>query len=456
MPIDKYKIPILPRKLRIVYGSAIILTAVLFVFCASCLPFFFESSSILYKFGFEKAALRGGKILGLITGCLIVFQVILIARIKVLDRIFALNNLMSFHRISGILILSLAAIHPVLILASEKMWFIPVKMRYWPEFAGVFLALLIFGLVIVALFRKNFRVPFHWWRRLHQWGAYAVLLMLFIHVLFVSDTFSQDLPQTGVLLLAGICAALFLWVGLKRLGIGRYRFAVISVLPAGKDAWCIRLKPNSGTDFKYAPGQFGFFSFKSEKVSSEEHPFTLSSSPKQSDHIEIIVRESGDWTSRIMKLHPGDGCRVEGPFGLFTNLAHEGENDLVMVAGGIGITPILSMLRYRMEIGNPSENDVKITLIWSNKTRDHLIFSQDFDDMATRLKQFKIIHVFTRVPGAKNQRIDQSGLKQLLANPTPNAHIYICGPPLMMKDMINAFKKQGIGSSHLHVEQFKL
>ncbi len=277
---------LLPPVVRQLYGTMAISGFLLILAGAISIPFYFESSSMLYKFGADKTLLRSGKVIGLIVACLVILQSVLSARFKFLDRIFALNNLMNLHQFIGIAIAGCALIHPVLIFLPEDMTTIPLSIRYWPEFVGVFLLAMILGIAMIANFRMKIGLSFDRWRIMHQWATFTVYIALFVHILFVSETFEKGLPRAIVYSIMGIYALVFVRVRLKPFMARKNPFSVLSIELAGQDAFCLKIASHSGKPFSFIPGQFGFISFKSENISSEAHPFTIASTPSRPENLE--------------------------------------------------------------------------------------------------------------------------------------------------------------------------
>lgn len=441
-------------KIRIALGGMCIFLVLFILAGAWTIPFLFESSSILYKFGIEKTFLRTGKVLGVTAAVLVFFQVLLVSRLKFLDRIFSLNRIVTFHRMNGIAIAFLAIVHPILIIAAQNFALFPFEKRYWPEFLGVGVLIFILVVVTTANWRLMFNIAYDKWLRFHRLVTLAAIALMTTHILFVSETFKSGLPHTLVLVAAGINLMLISRLWFRRFFPVKRRFVVSNVEPAGKDAYSVNVQPYAGQVFDYIPGQFSFITPVSVNVPKEEHPFTISSTPSRPDALQFVIRSLGDWTSKISSLKPGETVFIDGPYGLFSHMVSSKNEAIIMIAGGIGITPMLSMLRYMADVDDPR----KILLIWSNKTKEHIVFPEEFKNLKYRLQHFNIIHIITHGSGSENDigRLDQTKLEKMLKGWSRKSDVFVCGPFEMMKDMTRAVKKIGFSSARVYKEEFKL
>ena len=444
----------LSKKQRLGFGFLTGLVLLLVLTGAASIPFIYESSSILYKFGLNRVLLLTGQVMGLVAGCLLLIQVVLAARLKSLDRIFGLDRLFTYHRLSGIIIAALVMLHPTTIFISDDRIFIPLQWRYWPEFVGLFLTLLIVPMVVASHWRVGLRIAFQRWWPLHRSAAILAIAALGVHVLSVNDTFEQKLPRMLAIFTLVLCVLLFLWIRSRPLRNRRRPYLVSAVEPAGADALRLEVVAAGCNLPAYLPGQFGFITISSDHVSNEEHPFTIASSPTGPEALEFIVRTSGDWTAQLKNLQPGDRVLTDGPFGLFSHLRVSEHKEIIMIAGGIGITPMLSMLRYMAEI----DDQRNITLIWSNQTPDHIVLPDAFENLAAQLKRLHIVHVMTRASqySGERGRLDQSKLKRLLSGCSRSAGVLVCGPDEMMKDVHPHLLSLGFQRRMIFMERFSL
>ena len=445
---------VLTLRLRILFGGACILLILLIVAGAWAIPFVFESPSIYYKFGTGKTLLRSGQILGVTVAVLVFLQVLLASRVKFLDLIFSLNRIYGFHRINGIVIASLALFHPILIIASDNFTFFPFEKRYWPQFLGIGVLTLFLIIVTTANWRLFFGFAFHNWLRFHRFGAVTIIPLMFIHILFVSGTFKSGFPHTLVFFVFGLICLLLLRIWYRRFFTGKKRFSVANVEPAGRDAYAVGVSAHGGRNLDYMPGQFVFITPVSAEVPKEEHPFTIASTPSRPPVLQFVIRAVGDWTDKINRLKPGESVFIDGPYGRFSHMTLSENEPMVMIAGGIGITPMLSMLRYMADVGDRRE----ILLIWSNKTTEHIVFPEEFKNLENRLRHFRVIHVITRdrEDDYESGRLNQIKLEKMLNGWSRQSKVFICGPFEMMKDIIRALKKIGFSSAGVYKEKFKL
>ena len=202
------------------------------------------------------------------------------------------------------------------------------------------------------------------------------------------------------------------------------------------------------------PGQFGFITPMSSHVPREEHPFTIASSPTQPKALEFIVRTTGDWTAQLKNLQPKESVLIDGPFGLFSHLQVTGQQEIIMIAGGIGITPMLSMLRYMADV----HDERKITLLWSNQTPHRLVYPNEIQEINAQLKGLRVVHLITRTPKYKSDigRLDSMRLNSLLTDCSRTSAVFVCGPYKMMTAVHAGLVSLGFQRRMIFMEQFRL
>ena len=444
---------ILPTGTRYTVAAVMILILILLLAAALTIPHLFESPSMWYKFGLDKTSLRVGKMLGLASGVLIFVQLVLAARFKFLDRVFSMPALIRQHRFHAWGIAIMALMHPVLVLYSEKKWMIPLEMRYWPEWVGVGLLVMILLLLVFSQWRQRMGIAFHLWMPMHRIGGLLIAALLVVHVLYVSESFTDNVIPTMAVIAAAIgFGIVWLW---GRSGWMRARlspYAVTTVEASSVDSTSITLRPLSKKEMTFVPGQFAVVSFQSPGISSEPHPFTLSSSPGQGSDLQFTIRACGDWTRTVSRLKPGDKALIQGPFGRFGHRFVAPDGELILIAGGIGITPMLSMLRYMAENGDPRA----VTLIWSNRSDRHMVYAGEMERLTAKLTGLRCIPIFTRNADGNRRprRLDRTRMQDLLSDCSRQAAVFVCGPPAMMKQVTKDLKALGFPARSIHSEVF--
>ena len=199
---------------RFLLGVLIVLSAMLLLAGAWSIPFHFESFSILYKFGKLKVYLRYGKVIGITVVLLIFYQIVIASHFKFLEKIFSFKSMLVLHRLNGIIMGSLAAVHPLLIKASENFTPYTFGKKYYPEFLGIGLLFVLLGLSGTAIFKNFFKIPHKRWLLLHRLNATLVLVLMPAHILFVSDTFKSGVPWVAVMtiFILNILLILRIWI----------------------------------------------------------------------------------------------------------------------------------------------------------------------------------------------------------------------------------------------------
>ncbi|NLD36330.1 MAG: hypothetical protein GX654_05605 [Desulfatiglans sp.] len=442
------------RKARITWGICLNTVAALLLAGAIWVPFIFESQTLRYQLGVARSMLLTGHIMGTAAGFLLFVQMILVSRSRFLDRVFAINRLLLFHRIAAIIILFMAVAHLLLILNTLGSQILLFEFSQWPEYTGLILLVMIAGIVFSGLFRGMIGIKYQFWISLHRVFTPLAILLLCIHLFFVSNTFHYE--GAYILGLSFFTACLFAYFLLRliKLTLFRAAFRVDKIKEAGKDIHTLELMPEKDHGIVYAPGQFAFLKIRSSVISREEHPFTISSSPTRQPALQFTIKDSGDWTNRVKEIKAGERAFIHGPFGIFGHIDFDSIDELIMIAGGIGITPMLSILRYLHDI----KSGRKITLLWSNRTRKEVVYADELNDMAKNNPKLSIKYLFTREEGQNKSpvRLNRDGLELLLTGCSRESIIILCGPPAMMTQVRKGLILIGFRASSIIEERFSL
>jgi len=389
-----------------------------------------------------------GRSVGMAAALCLAVQFVIASRCRLLDRFAGLDRLFLGHRGFGIAAALLALSHPFIVFYPEEVGLGAPAISQWPLVAGATALTMLWGLAAVARWRSWLDLPFHLWLPAHRLAALGLALIVGLHASFVGGPFkAADLALPLV-------AAVYL---LLRFAPRPLRCRVKSVTPLGGEAHELVLAPESGPVFDHAPGQFAFLTLQSPALPREEHPFTIASAPGE-DALRFTIRCSGDYTARLGALSPGDAALVRGPYGRFSHLVRGAapSEELLFLAGGVGITPMLSMLRHMAASAKdaPGADKRRVTLIWCNRTPEDAVHAEEIEALAATLPGFRLHHVFTR--GPSTARLDGPGLSSLITDIPRLTRCFVCGPPPFMSFCREALRREGFAPSRIHLEEFAL
>jgi len=228
---------------------------------------------------------------------------------------------------------------------------------------------------------------------------------------------------------------------------------IISEINLEKDIVILNVVPKNGTIPKFKPGQYVMLSiYKGDGEVWQSRAFSICSSPDDTKYLQFAIRIHGEFTKRISILKKGDMLGVSIPQGFFTfNEARM--KKIVFIAGGIGITPFMSALRYVTSKGLKNE----ITLLYSNRTKDGIIFFEELKQIQKENKNVKIIYTLTdTVPADWNYEsgfIDYDMIKRY-CSPFDGKYFSLCGPPRFMESISSQLKESGVENSYINIERF--
>jgi ferredoxin-NADP reductase len=194
-------------------------------------------------------------------------------------------------------------------------------------------------------------------------------------------------------------------------------------------AWTITLEPDGHAGFSFQPGQFAWLTLGRSPFAATEHPFSFSSSAEDKPRVSFTIKELGDFTNTIGATTPGTIAYVDGPFGVFTPQRHPGAPGFVLIAGGVGIAPLMSMLRTFADRGEARP----VTLIYANNRFDEVLFREELEDLSRRLA-LRVVHVILEPdpawPGERGL-VDRALLDRALPPERQGLTYFVCGPEPM-------------------------
>lgn len=233
---------------------------------------------------------------------------------------------------------------------------------------------------------------------------------------------------------------------------------VIKIVPENQDIISLYLETSDDKFRNRKAGQFASIRIMQGGEWSKPHPFTLAGAPEE-PFLRLTIKKEGAFTSSIPQLKPGDTIKCMGPLGAFCKDI-DAKPSLVLIAGGVGITPFLSVLRHFRNIhaGNA------VLLFWVNKSKDGNICEDELKTLSQDLN-LTVDHALSldeNAPGYHDLGFPRIVYEQGRLNDevfkrrgvTTDAAFYLCGPPPMMEATLAALEKIGVPQESVNREKF--
>ena len=188
-----------------------------------------------------------------------------------------------------------------------------------------------------------------------------------------------------------------------------------------------------------------------------QRSYSIASAPEREGEIDLTVEriEDGEVSTYMHDvLIPGDQIEVRGPIGGYFVWEATMDEPLLLIAGGSGVVPLMSMLRHRIAVGatNPT------SLLYSSRTFEDIIYYSELEKYREAGGGLHLFHTLTRSqPGGWSgyaRRIDQDMLKEVAGSLGKSAQVYICGPTLLVESAANSLVKIGIRPDQIRTERF--
>ena len=396
-----------------------------------------------------------GRLSGLIGIVWYAANFLLATRLKWLEGLFGgLNRVYIAHHVLGGLALIALIIHPL----ALAMRYVPDEMRraaefLLPQFSGNidwainygFVAF--FGLVFLLILTFFIKLRYQLWLFTHKFLGLAFLFGGLHAMNIQSDTTRDNFLRYYILVWIAVGIASFIYrTLLPRIFVRRYSYSVEGVTSPADNVFEIQMSARNKL-MNYKPGQFIFVKFDQKGFSKEWHPFSISSAPAGGT-LTITAKALGDYTSTLGSLQPGTPAQVEGAFGRFTNTLYKQPKQL-WIAGGIGVTPFLSMAKSIVK----KDTDKEITMFYVVNTESELI---DYKGLS-QLSSFPERN-FRLLPYISDQQEGYISAEHIISQVgSLNAtDIFICGPPGMMNSLKKQFTAAGVPKRSIHTEEFSI
>jgi predicted ferric reductase len=400
-----------------------------------------------------------GRLTGLVASDLLLIQVLLMARIPVVERTYGQDLLARRHRVVGFCSFWLMLAHIGFITVGYAigihkgvLWQLWSFTTTYPGGLWAVLGAAALVLAVVTSVRAaRRRLRYESWHLLHLY-AYAGVALALPHQLWTGTEFLDSRVAAAYWWAAWVLAAgsiLAFRFGLPLWRSMRHRLRVVGVVPEGPGVVSVFMRGRRLDLLPVRAGQFFVWRFLDGWGWSRAHPYSLSAAPRP-DLLRITVKDFGDGSGRLAQLREGTRVLMEGPYGRLTSRARL-RRQVTLIASGIGITPLRALLEeLTFEPG-------EAVLIYRARDESELILRNEIEELAaTRGVRLGFIlgprgRARSWLP--EGWRHDGTALRDLVPDIVDH-DVFICGPNEWMASVAAAARRAGVPDEQIHLERF--
>jgi len=401
----------------------------------------------------SSALTAAGRVAGLLGAYLVLVELLLLARIPLVERIAGFERLVAIHRVNGRVALGLLLSHAALITAGytigDRISLLDELDRLITGYPGVITAIagltLLVIVVVTSAVAVRRRLRYETWYFVHLY-AYLAVALAFSHQLATGTDFvarpgarAYWYALYGVTL--GALVVFRLGLPLAR-SLLVHRLRVERVVEESPGVVSVEIGGERLDRLRARAGQFFSWRFLTRDRWWESHPFSLSAAP-DGRRLRITVKGLGDYTAALKAIPPGTRVIAEGPFGSFTAAARRRPR-VALIAGGVGITPIRALLEDMP--GGPED----ITVVYRALDDDDVILRAELDELAGR----RGVDVHYVLGGHDGGDVLSPERLQALMPDIATRDVYVCGPPAMVEATRASLGRSGVSRRHIVTERF--
>jgi predicted ferric reductase len=392
--------------------------------------------------------------LGFVGLAMVGLQFAVTARFHPIDAPYGLDAVLQYHRQISLVAFAFILLHPTILMIEdpERLELLnPVTATNAARW-GLASVVLLIVIVVTSVWRATLKLDYEVWRILHGVLAIAIVVTAVVHIelvgYYVSGPWRRGLWIGMSVVLVGLLFYVRLYKPWRMLR-EPYVIDAIDQLPG--ETWRLHLRPDGHEGMRFAPGQFAWLTVGGSPFRIEEHPFSFSSSAEHPDRLSFTIKELGDFTAALGDLEPGTRAYLDGPYGAFSYERNQGSG-FVFVAGGIGISPIMSQLRTLRDRGDQRP----MLLFYANPNLEDVALRDELDRLALHL-DLEVVSVLEDPPEGWEGEVGLVSpelLDRYLPEHEELLQFFVCGPDPMMDAVEEALVDRGIPAGHINMERF--
>lgn len=378
----------------------------------------------------------------------------LTARFRYVTEPWGEDVIYHFHRRISEIAVGLIVLHVtiLLFLRPERIAMLDLTQGSWRARFGALSIYALIALLVTSLWRTNLRMRYETWHLSHIVLAVVAVAAGMLHMVgfgrYLIDPWKRALWIGLTIFWIGLLAYVRI---VKPLWLLRRPFRVTQVRQERGDTFTLAMQPDGHPGFRFTPGQFGWLTVWGGPFKLTGHPFSFSSSAAIPDgRVEMTIKSLGDLTSKVHRVSVGQRVYLDGPYGAFT--LGNPKDMHVLIAGGIGITPMMSMIRTLADSGDTRP----VILLYGSRDWDSITFREELEALQPRL-DLTVVHVLAEpAAGWTGERgyITAEMIERHVPPPYAAHEYFICGPDAMMDAVETALGQLGVPLSKYHSERY--
>jgi len=394
--------------------------------------------------------LYSGRLSGMIGAYGLLLMTVLITRLPVLEKSLGQDHLVRWHRQLAPYTYWLLFVHVITLIVAyaqmQKTGLVAQTINFILHYPDMLAAFVGFGLLTMAaatsIRQARRRMKYETWWSVHLY-TYLGLALVFFHeirtgVVFIGHPLTTAAWEVawaavGIIVLA-VRVGLPLWRNF------RWQLKVASVTEVAPKTYAVVVEGRNLRRMAVSGGQFFQWRFMTKGLWTHSHPYSISAMPRP-PYMRLTVKSLGDQSSALATLKPGTRVYAEGPYGAFTH--HKSETkQVVMIAAGIGITPLRSLLE-------DLPHGVAVTFIMRANAVEEIAHRDEIREfVAARAGSY------TEVIGLPNEVPFDGAVLTSLAPAIDSSDVFMCGPDGFMNYVQGVLTALNVPASQIHYERF--